>query len=326
MEKGTNIPRIRYSMRAAFKKCPRLLFFEHVAGIKPKESGINALMIGSAFHRGLELWRTYLDIDRAIAQAIAEFADSLRQNETPDDSITVETGRLRAYLAGYARHYADDSKMGWESELKIEIEGEQGTVDALMTDPQTGDVWVLEDKTRTFLTDNLHYVLRMNEQMLSYATLLNSIGRKFTGFIYRETKKTQTRQTQKETPEQYAQRIYEIYTGENASANFIEERIRFPPNEIAKYEVEKNHMNFVIENCLIQMHDFERWGWNSESCVGKYGPCKFLQICATKNDNIGRQYQPTENNPLDGGVFRKEIWGSNIVKPTEQVLNIELPN
>jgi hypothetical protein len=313
-------------MRAAFKKCPRIVFFEHVAGIKPKESGINALVIGSAFHRGLELWRTHLDIDRAIAQATAEFAASLRSNEIPDDSITVETGRLKAYLAGYARHFSDDSRMGWESEVNIKIEGETGTVDALMTDPQTGEVWVLEDKTRTQLTDNLHYVLRMNEQMLSYASLLNSIGRKFAGFIYRETKKTQTRQTQKETAEQYAQRVFEIYTSETASSNFVEERVIFSPNEIAKYEVEKSHMNFVIENCLIQMHDFERWGWNSDSCVGKYGACKYLQICATKNDMIGRQYQPTENEPLDGGLFRKEIWGTNIVKSNEQVLNIELPN
>lgn len=324
MEKS-DIPPIRYSMRSAFKKCPRIVYFEYVAGIKPKESGINALMIGSAFHRGLELWRTHRDIDQAIAQATAEFATSLRQNELTDDSITVETGRLRAYLTGYAVNFQDDMKMQWQAEIPIEIPGEKGTVDALMTDPETGDVWVVEDKTRTFMTDNLHYVLRMNEQMLSYAGMLRRFGRKFVGFIYRETKKTQTRQTQKETAEQYAKRIFDIYTGENSSSNFIEERIQFSDQEITKYQSEKNHMNFVIQSCLEKMHDFDEWGWNSDSCVGKYGPCKFLQICATKNDNIGRQYVPTENEPLDGGVFRKQIWGMNLVKPIEPVLSIELP-
>lgn len=326
MNQKIEVPPIRYSMRASFKKCPRILYFEYVAGIRPKPSSVNALVMGSAFHRGVELWRTYMDMNRAIAQATAEMAKSMDESESDDDSIIVETGRLRAYLAGYALNFADDLKMEWRAELPIELPGEKGTVDALVRDPETGSVWVVEDKTRTFMTDNLHYVLRMNEQMLSYASLLKSVGEKFVGFIYRETKKTQTRQTQKETAIQYAERVLNIYTGEDYAKNYIEEKIIFSDDEIIKYQTEKHHMNFVIQNCLGQMHDFNDWGWNSDSCVGKYGPCKFLQICATKNDNIGRQYVPTENEPLDGGVFRKEIWGMNMVKPLDQVLNIELPN
>lgn len=313
----------RYSIRSKFKQCPRLVFYSSVAGIQPKRPKSPKLFIGSAFHEGLDKWRSGSTPDQAKHYAATYLARELAEIELNDDDAQMELARVRAYLDGYMVRFADDLKGTWESEKKMETDLEHGTVDVLWTDPIDGSIWIIEDKTRAQLTPKLEYVCHMNEQLLSYVIMARDSGIDVAGCIYRETKKTQLRCKKTETIDEYCQRVIDTYA-EKMDDMYQEFRITFSQNQIDNYRREKDHMNAAVLMCLQSNHKFDEWGFNSESCVGKYGLCDFVQLCATQSDMIGRQYEPHRDNlPLDGGAFRTQIWGHNPVQPVDNV--IELP-
>lgn len=304
------IPLISYSMRSDFKKCPRLVFFRHVAGIEPRAPA-TALAIGQAFHTGLEHWRN--GNPDPIAHAVAKIQSSMAEMEMDADTIAIESARLTAYLAGYMARFESDMGGSFDVERELTDSVETGFIDALWEDPM-GSRWIIEDKTRTQLTQNLHYVLPMNEQLLTYAVLCKKHGIDVAGCIYRETKKTQTRPKKDETVNEYCQRVIDIYKTDFENL-YVEHTFEFDKSVVDNYELEKDHMNGALEMCLKRMPRFEQWGFNSNECVGKYGTCKFAQICATCDDQIGRMYQPNDKTPLDNGDFQKRIWGFIPAKP-----------
>lgn len=304
-------PLISYSMRSDFKRCPRLVFFRHVAGIEPRAPA-TALAIGQAFHVGLEYWRN--GGEDPIAHAVAKIQSSMTEMEVDADTIAVESARLTAYLTGYMARFESDMGGHFDVERELTDSIETGFIDALWNDPLDGSTWIIEDKTRTQLTQNLNYILPMNEQLLTYMVLCKKHGIDVAGCLYRETKKTQTRPKKDESVDEYCERVIDIYKTDYENL-YSETRITFDNSAVEKYELEMDHMNGALQMCFSRMPNFEQWGFNSNECAGKYGTCKMAQICATCDDQIGRMYRANDKTPIDGGAFQKRIWGFVPAKP-----------
>lgn len=310
------IPPISHSMRAAFKTCPRKVFYRYIAGIEPHKDS-KALAIGKAFHEGLDTWRTTGDETEAIQDAMDLLKIHLKAETT--ESLEDEMARVTAYLAGYFKAYPLDPHKGVKPEVKLTRgDDEVGFVDALWTD-HDGQVWIIEDKTRSILTKQLDWVLELDEQTLNYGVLLRSAGYKTNdigGVIYRETKKAGIKRTKKETADDYCQRVLSLYT--DTTDHYLEHVAYFSNSKIVKFASENYHVDSAIRACFNHRELGGPWYRNTSNCVGKYGQCEYLQLCATGSDTTDMNYRTNGKPPMDGGkyiqqagILRGEKHGTN---------------
>lgn len=305
-------PLISPSMRAAFKSCGRKVFYRYIAAIEPKRKSA-ALVMGTAFHKGLEHWRRAPGWQRAmdlpIAAACDELVDGLRKLGTSEEDITVYRAQLAAYLTGYAARFGAFDGVGQLVEVQAfsdDSDGETGFLDSVIED-EKGQRWIVEDKTAARLPDEptMRMALRMNDQLLTYCHALAAKGEPVAGVRFRQTKKTQTWQTKKETVFQYAERIAQVYATDEEC--FREIVITFTHDELERYAKHKERDNLDVLQWL-DVTDIERFPYNSSSCIGMYGPCEYLTLCAHRRDAAERLFQPNGKKAIDDGRFQQQIW------------------
>lgn len=303
---------IRHSDRAAFKQCPRKLYWRKVVGIKPK--GVRkALEIGSAFHAGLEVWRQGQSVGEASDAACDYVEEQLGPTFRSAHELEDEQARLRAYLAGYAHRYRDDLKHDWHFEYEAKTPQNTGTIDAWYKDEVTGLVWIVDDKTRSQLTNDLHLIVRMDEQLKNYALLLQAKKKgDVAGVILRETNKATIKRTKKEDGLAYAERVMARYQDGN-DTEFLEVQHTFKPGELEAFEKMRNFENERMKANCASKTTLQDWPYNYNACAGKYGNCEFLHACTgNANDTI---YTTTEEGALDDGEGRKRIFGYDPGQP-----------
>ena len=312
-----DVPPISHSMRALFKSCPRKVFYRYVAGIEPDQDS-PALVIGSAFHKGLEVWRTTTDDSQAINDALDELTPKLVAMGKEDEYIEDEQSRVTAYLSGYFKVYADD--LGKDIKSEVELKSANGkliaVLDGVFTD-ELGKLWIIEDKTRASFSIQKDWLLPLDEQILNYAVMLVVSGvqpSNLGGCLFRETKKAGIKRTKKECRDAYFERVLDLYS--NSPECYQENVVYFDYDQVMKYRME----NFYVDSQLAGMFkhtDMKAcWYRNTGSCMSKYGACEFLQLCATGTDTTTMAYRANGKPPLDGGKFIKET-GIIKTKPKE---------
>jgi radical SAM protein with 4Fe4S-binding SPASM domain len=125
--------------------------------------------------------------------------------------------------------------------------------------------------------------------------------------MYRETKKTRTKRSKKETGQQYANRVNELYLDPD-SDNYREYKITFTNEELNHYRYEKLKLDMSIKQSFTFLQ-LDQWQRNSNECIGKFGPCDYLPLCSGSCDNINDLYRHNSKEPLDNGKYRKKIFG-----------------
>jgi hypothetical protein len=312
------LPDISASMRASFKTCPRRLFYRYVAGVEQKKTPSTALQLGRAFHFGLELWRSGEIMVDAVGRASSDLTTVLAATtDLNEDQIEDEVSRLEAMLGGYKAVFHEDKKFKWEVELKVEGEGEVAFIDAARV--VNDCLFVVEDKTRAAFSDDTRMALRMDEQLLNYQICLEDAGYMVGGFFYRESRKPQVRRTKKETGRDYNSRVCRLCI-EERDKYYREFLVGFDPVEVERYRIERTMLDQRIRDHFaggLACH-LEGWPRNSQSCLGKYGSCEFLALCANQSDIMGQAYQANNKEPLDGGEYRDKVWGCSTAGNTAE--------
>jgi len=293
-------PLISASMRAAYKSCPRKVFYRYVAGIQPKTGGSKAQAIGRAYHKALYLIRQGHKVPVAINEANKELIQDLQEFDLGLDAIEDEQSRLNAYILGYGIFYKDDPKQTAACEYEIRTDTEVAYIDCIQE--IDGCKWVIEDKTTSRLDPNLEMALRLDEQLLNYNVLLNSEGILPKGIKYRQTLKTSTKRTKKETGTDYAHRVLDLYCGERNADFYREIPVAFGPAQLTAYSLQKDRLDRRIRQ-MFKTHTLTGWDCNPGECMGKWGPCEWLPLCANGTDQLGGQYIPNGKEPLDSGSF-----------------------
>ncbi len=308
--KKKRIGPIRHSERTAFKQCPRKLYWSKVAGIERISQGAY-FAIGSAYHKGLEIWRSGADVQEAFDGACDYLREHLKA-ATPE-ALEDECARVKAYVMGYTVKYADDRSHEWKFEHTIKKPQNTGTIDAWMRDAG-GSVWIVDDKTRAQLTSDLHLVVRMDEQLFNYALLLEEAKvLPVAGAVIRETKKAGIKRTKKETGDDYASRVMALYKDGNSEL-YREEKVTFTPESLDRYKQMRLFENERIKANCSKASTFADWPYNYNACVGKYGNCEYLEACTgAGSDKI---YQPKKEGALDDGQGCKEVFGYEATRDT----------
>jgi len=310
------LPLISASMRSAWKSCQRKVFFRYVAGIEVAKPANSAREIGSAFHTGLDLWRSGSNARHAADEATRGLISSLLRLEIPDAKIAEESAKLRAYLIGYFQVFAGDKDLkGGDSERQVKYENEIGYIDCTYKDAQ-GETWIIEDKTTSDFSDYLKTALPMNEQLLTYVFFLRKAGHKVGGIRFRQTLKSRHSVNKKETLEEFELRMRDLYTTLDefgANKYYREIVVKIDEEDALLFERERESVNREITLALATRSEFTGFRYNSNECIGKFGPCDFLKACSNRKNlkACSSDYRTNGKVPLDDHLFRREIFGLN---------------
>lgn len=191
--------------------CARKYYLAYEKGLKKKDIA-DALRFGTAYHAGLESRGKGADALQAIKDAIATAGD------TAFDEVTAE--KINALLLGYFAKWGDDSSDPMISEITPEVEfcirlpflrgfAVAGKIDGVvqMRDGRRG---LIEHKTTSedisWDSDYWHNINR--DQITLYGIAIEKM--KLTPvdvYVYDVIRKPTIRQTQKETPEEYGERL-----------------------------------------------------------------------------------------------------------------------
>lgn len=323
---GLVLPPISASMRNAWKSCQRKVFYRYVAGIETKTVTSPARAIGQAFHLGIEHWRNHEgETSVAVGNALTLLMNTMRQQGFGEERVVLEAIRLEAYLLGYFMRWETDiGRLGKrKQELKLVSGHEVGFVDSLYIDIK-GGAWITEDKTTSQFDDNTPTMLHMDEQLLNYALLLMEAGYQVKGAIYRQTLKTRKEplKSKKETPADFRLRLINEYREptENGGPNehYREVIVNFDVENLNEYSAEKLDLDSEITSKLKrgrQLSDFQR---NTYQCIGKFGPCDFLNLCAKRCDS-DLNFKPNGKEALDAGQYQRKLWGDTQPSTTTAV-------
>ncbi len=299
--------KIRPSTRSAWRTCPRKVFYRSVAGVEPAASK-RALVIGTAYHFGLETWRRTKSPAEAGIAAREKYQALCERDHVPfDETAWVQ---VQVYVEGYAKAFPlDNTAVLFEVPVFDEDDAEGGTADSVLRLPD-GRVYVSEDKTTSRFDDPevMAHALKMNDQVATYVWALRDRGVPVVGAFYRQVLKSGTKITLKENADSYRDRLRGIYM-DPGEGKYREFQVTWTPSEMAQVRSEANRVSMEIVG-TVERPSVKDWPFNPLSCIGPYGPCEYIKLCA-KGPLAASDFKPTMEGPLDDGKFRQSLWPSS---------------
>ena len=251
------------------------------------------LVAGRGFHAYKEALYQGLSHEQCIAALNKEFELSPQQAAMLDKQgttkLAIEKGRLNAMANAYREAYPDDQHQYknyiTESKITLPLLDEVtylGYVDCLALD-QAGDWWIIETKTASKGTVTADYYERVafDWQVLGYAALAaEKLGVFPRGIVYDVAIKTKHSQRKGETAQGFINRLTKLYRDEWKSQGLFERHeLELSAKNVDKWKKQVT----MIASEIKEAHDREEKNWpqNTNNCLGKFGTCSHMPICAT---------------------------------------------
>jgi len=272
---------------ATLRRCPRQHYFRFELGLARVRTS-DALRLGAAFHRGLELHNNGVDAAKAIEQATANYADVPEWADAFAWRVECET--VRNLLAGYFWRYENDHVEILEVERTFEIPLVNpetrassrtfvlsGKIDAIVR-LADGRLAVLEYKTagEDIGPDSAYWLrLRCDPQISQYVLAARAIGYAVATVLYDVTRKPTIRPRSKphpESPEQYGVRLLHDI-GVRPDYYFQRREVPRLEDELAEFQVEL----WQQAKQLLEARRHGRWFRNVQRFT--CGTCEFADLC-----------------------------------------------
>ena len=263
-------------MRKNCPKCEYLRYEEKLVPVLRKES----LGLGSAVHKGLET--------RSIDEALKLFDESVINSQEEMDKLEINKAIVSAMLTGYFAKFKPFTECKAELQFDIPILNPltrrtshsfrlQGKIDALAK--ENGLWWLVEYKTAGQINQGYFERLELDEQITTYVYAAQRQFRiPIVGIIYRVIKKTSIRRTQKETIEQFCQRLEKDYI-DRPEFYFFEQQLYRSQNDLKQYE---NELWQFTQQLLYEKRNGINYR-NSGRCLD-WGRCQYMPICCNEAD------------------------------------------
>jgi len=267
--------------------CPMKEHLRYVECLAPKGRS-EPLMVGSAFHTGLEHWA----LEPAMAELEKYIPKSQESQDRKDIMMAQVTAMLTAYWQKFERWPADRFETEKIFDLPILDPASKrksrrwklgGKMDGQYRDPD-GNLWLVEYKT-TGANKMEEYLrnLKLDAQVTLYLYALMRITDEVpVGCIYRIVRKpnikrsTSQKNNGLESVESYTKRLSEFYASKASEIDewLIEEKLYRNPADIIAFESEL--WEFVKEWEWKNKHDVHRR--NTNTC-SDFNGCEYLPIC-----------------------------------------------
>jgi len=272
---------LTYSEMSTRLNCPQKWHFRYVDQIVPRIQP-KAFSVGSAFHKAMETG----DYQQGLAlfdKSSSRPNDQTEADRWANDRAVVE-GMTRGALAQWARRQGGQREVQFRVPVVNPATGATsrsfvlaGKIDAIV---DINGEWFLEEyKTASQL--NAMYVdrLALDTQVTLYMyAAQRQWDIQIAGVLYRVARKPSIKQTQKETPAQYRERLLADYQG-RPEFYFFEWDLRRSQHDLVHFEAD---LWTETQRMLVD----RRLGYhprNTSWCT-QFGGCSYLSICAHKPD------------------------------------------
>ncbi len=211
--------RLTSTSLTSLRRCPRLFFYRYVTGLSRIRKA-TPLRLGSAVHKGHELYNQGADPDLSIAGAIVDYDVCPEWAEPVEWAVECET--VKAQLAGHFWRYLQDnvSFIAVEQSFEIPLTNPDtgavsrsftlaGKFDGLVVLPDGREAVMEYKNVGEDIAPGGEYWLRTRAdgQINQYVLGARAIGHDVATVLYDVTRKPTIRLRQSETPEQFGQRL-----------------------------------------------------------------------------------------------------------------------
>jgi len=237
--------------QAALRKCPRLYWMRYELGLTRVRKA-QPLRFGAGYHKGLELWRGLFGqhVAGILETVLAEYAVVLEWADPVEWAVERET--LRALLTGYFWRYGNDNltfasvEQAFGFPLRNPSTGHAsrrfklaGKWDGIV---RLSDGRLLDMEYKTSgedISPDADYWrrLRYDGQISLYVLAARAKGYDVAGVLYDVTRKPTIRLRQKETPEQYGQRLLDDI-GQRPDYYYQRREIPRLEDDLARFQAE----------------------------------------------------------------------------------------
>lgn len=239
-----------------------------------------ALRIGSAVHRGIEMW----DIQKGLDVLNDNLCAPETQEEADDREIAIAT--VQAMLAGYMeftepfKNHCPEQKFelavmmpGGRKSRKLRFAGKIDDIARI-----DGQDWIVEYKTASQLSSGYFERLYLDTQITGYTYAARRMGYKPVGVIYRVLRKPSIRKGQKESLEQFLNRLEADYKA-RPEFYFMEERLYRSQTDLDEFERQLYESIQQAQRMREKGCIFKHTG----SC-SDYGTCAYMPLCCGEKD------------------------------------------
>jgi len=280
-----------HSQFSVHNSCPCKYDNHYVKRIRPLERFSAALIMGSAFHAGLEALyegkRPHHSIARIFKEAAAETSKADQQAQ-----LKIDQKKVLAMVKGYQKRYIKEDMKRFEKILieepfeivlaetdKVKLCYE-GYLDALGIQ-EDGTVVVFEHKTASQVNADYWNRVKLDWQIRSYAWGAKSITGKWPkSVIYSVIKKTQIRRKVAESLTAFAQRVEEEYLLRAEEKGYYNrEELIFDKRAILQW---KGFAKIKAKQMYHSLKNGGPWLQHTNSCMGFGGwGCDYMNYCTT---------------------------------------------
>ncbi len=233
------------TMHNTYRICPRKFYWSIVRGFEPNRKS-SALAFGSAWHMFLEIYLKTRDADTAIKEAIRILieADANDTKRNPNTLVILADQYQQTFDAN--EWEVIDTEMFGAIKIGNFIYGAK--IDAVIKDGKY--IKGIEHKTASMMPANYFDMWRMASQTRGYFNVLKKLLPDARSLIINVAHIVKVPQ-------------------------FHREEMRWSKAQNIDWELTQLNTNIQIKN------DFETgiWEQRTESCIGKYGACPFINLC-----------------------------------------------
>ena len=258
--------RFSHSRINTYKTCPKMFEYKYIKHLFPIEGDSTALILGKAFHRGIELG----DVNK-LEKELDENDDFM--DEDSETNKVIVLAMVEAFFNKFPHHNEGDIKH--EVEIKTSFGGNDFIMyaDAIVEEP---DGFILREyKTASRIDATYIDKLKFNDQISRYCLAIEQeFGKRVKKIEYYVAKKPLLRLKQNETLEQFRERLVEKITEDEESIQYFE-------LERTKEQLDEEEQDLIYDMNMIS--NTKRYTKNLSAC-SCYGNCPYLNLCMKEKD------------------------------------------
>ena len=192
---------LSYSKMLTFNRCPQKYKYRYVDKYQPEDYKSPKVMVwGSYMHHLLEQYFKCIKSGKNTPVQLVHYPLQTADEYCKENPLVDEYG-IRGEVEAIFRNYVLEY---WQTDTKLEVvetelkftmpiytnEGDEtgvyltGYVDALLRDPDTGLVYIMEHKTTSLSVESRTVNLALDDQVSLYCIAMQDLGYKVGGVIY----------------------------------------------------------------------------------------------------------------------------------------------
>jgi len=295
-----------------FRTCKRKFFWKYILRIRDKSTSPD-LLIGTAFHTGLEKWYTGRRVSmkriadkqaKWLLNQISKYIEFYNQKDVEKAETVCKT--LAGMLMGYADVYGEDKalwiidKKNVEVKFKVDLGDFEfwGKIDMHAVNRKKRYDGIFEHKTAVKIEDGYADRIPMDTQFRGYLFgAVHGLKLKPNRLILDAVKKCKLRQGKNETVKQFNERVRNAYMCE-PEKYFYREALLFSKQDLDtfEYEMRVTHAEFMGLIKDRDPYDPRSWPPTDTACWDFFRTCEYFALCTVGLDlGTGMRFEQSKS-------------------------------